>query len=150
MKCHVNIRWSTEVCVILTKKSLSPFSCSSFSFPLFLSPFSFPLFPFPALLFFLFFSFPFLFLFRFPFLSSPYFPSIIRSQAWENSCYLYHYKVETSPLVPRPLVPRPPAFLEHSTVPNGHMTLLLEIDISSKKVKHFLQRILILSPFWMK
>ena len=35
MKCHVNIRWSTEVCIILTKKSLSPFSFSSFSFPLF-------------------------------------------------------------------------------------------------------------------
>ena len=35
MKCHDNIRWSTEVCIILTKKSRSPFSFSSFSFPLF-------------------------------------------------------------------------------------------------------------------
>ena len=35
MKCHVNIQLSTEVCHILTKKSLSPFSFSSFSFPLF-------------------------------------------------------------------------------------------------------------------
>ena len=36
MKCHVNIQWSTEVCHILTKKSLSPFPFLLFPFPFFL------------------------------------------------------------------------------------------------------------------
>ena len=35
MKCHVNIKLSTKVCHTLTKKSLSLFSFSSFSFPFF-------------------------------------------------------------------------------------------------------------------
>ena len=50
------LRWSTVVCIILTKKSRSPFSFSSFSFPLFPFPF-FLLFHFvPHCLIFHFFS----------------------------------------------------------------------------------------------